>query len=144
MYVIGLDDEVQRFRLMHSEIIEFFQCIEFDMKRIYSGMSADSFDDCMEYLDGNNWGVIMYKLKKLDNSDNDPFFTEEEYELLDEIREKRNFWCHQCYLEFVYIQDGLERYNRLQKLNRQLENEKNRVSKLHHKMQDIYFEYFYE
>ena len=41
----------------------------------------------MDYLDGNNWGVILNKLKKLDYSDNKPYFTEDEYKLLDEIPE---------------------------------------------------------
>jgi len=53
-----------------------------------------------------------------------PYFTEDEYKLLDEIRERRNYWCHQCYLDFVYIQNEYDRQNRLSKLIRQLENEK--------------------
>jgi len=29
---------IEKFRLMHCEIIENYQCIEFDMRRIYSAM----------------------------------------------------------------------------------------------------------
>ena len=76
----GAPSAEDRFKAMHSEIIMYFQCIEHDMKRIYSGMSADDYYDCMDSLDGNNWGVILNKLKKLDRSDNDPYFTEEEYQ----------------------------------------------------------------
>lgn len=42
----------ERFKAMHSEIIMYFQCIEHDMKRIYAGMSADDYYDCMDMLDG--------------------------------------------------------------------------------------------
>ena len=65
--------------------------------------------DYMESLDGNNWGVILNKPKKLDRSDNDPYFTEEEYQQLDAIREQRNYWCHQCYLDYVYISNDFDR-----------------------------------
>ncbi len=30
---------------------------------------------------------------------------EKHYELLDQIREIRNYWCHQCYIDFHYIED---------------------------------------
>ena len=131
-----------KFKTMHSEIIKYYQCIEYDMKRIYSTMASDDYFDCMDMLDGKNWGEILNRLRKLDNSDNDPFFSEEEYALLDEIRERRNYWCHQCYLDYVYIENDFERFERLQRLCRQLENEKNRAYKLHQKMQDVYIDYF--
>ena len=131
-----------KFKTMHSEIIKYYQCIEYDMKRIYSAMSSDDYFDCMDMLDGKNWGEILNRLRKLDKSDNDPFFSEEEYALLDEIRERRNYWCHQCYLDYVYIENDFERFERLQRLCRQLENEKNRAYKLHQKMQDVYIDYF--
>lgn len=35
----------QQFRIKYSEIMENFQCIEYDLKRIYSAMSADDFDE---------------------------------------------------------------------------------------------------
>ncbi len=131
-----------RFKIMHSEIIMYFQCIEYDMKRIYSGMAADDYFDCMDSLDGDNWGVVLNKLKKLDRSDNNPYFSEEEYQQLDAIREQRNYWCHQCYLDCVYISDDRERQEKLEKLIRRLENERNRAYKLHRKMQNVFFEDF--
>ena len=140
--ILGGPSTEERFKAMHSEIIMYFQCIEHDMKRIYSGMSADDYYDCMDMLDGKNWGVILNKLKKLDHSDNDPYFTDEEYEQLDAIREQRNYWCHQCYLDYVYIHNDYDRQAKLERLIRRLENEKNRAYKLHRKMQDIYLEDF--
>ncbi len=136
------DTIVERFQKLHSEIIEYFQCIEYDMKRIYSAMDSDDFDDNMDWLANDNWGVVLGKLKKLDNSDGDPLLTEEEYNLLDEIREIRNYWCHQCYVDWVYIDEKNKREKRLERLTRQLENEHNRVYKLHRKMEKIYLEEF--
>ena len=28
-------------------------------------------------------------------------FKEKDYELLDKIREMRNYWCHQCYIDLL-------------------------------------------
>ena len=144
IFQYGAENDIERFRAMHSEIIEYYQCIEYDLKRIYSAMSSEDFDDCMDMLEGNNWGMVLNRLKKLDNSDGDPYLSEEEYRLLDEIRDRRNYWCHQCYLDFVYIDDQREQDNRLSRLVRQLENEKNRAAKVQAKIQDIYFDYFVE
>ncbi len=133
---------VEKFQKLHSEIVEYYQCIEYDMKRIYSAMDSDDFDENMDWLENDNWGVILNKLKKLDKSDNDPYFTDDEYNLLDEIRDRRNYWCHQCYLDWVYIDDDNKRLNRLERLTRQLENEHNRAYKLHRKMERIYLNEF--
>ena len=124
------DLAIEKFQKLHSEIIEYFQCIEYDMKRIYSAMSSDDFDENMDWLANNNWGVVLNKLKKLDNSDDDPFFNDDEYSLLDEIRDRRNYWCHQCYLDWVYCHDSWERNIKLQKVYNRLANENNIVSKL--------------
>ena len=133
---------IEKFQKLHSEIVEYYQRIEYDMKRIYSAMDSDDFDENMDWLENDNWGVILNKLRKLDKSDNDPYFTDEEYGLLDEIRDRRNYWCHQCYLDWVYIEDDNKRLNRLERLTRQLENEHNRAYKLHRKMERIYLNEF--
>ena len=130
------------FKIMHSNIMMCFQCIEFDLKRIYSGMSADDFDDCMDMLETSNFGDVLSRLKKLDKSDNDPYLSDSDYELLDKIREMRNYWCHQCYLDYVYIQNDQSRENKFQKIARRLDNDYNRVLKLHHNLQSFYFDHF--
>ena len=131
-----------RFRLLHSEIIEYYQCIEYDMRRIYASMNSRDYDEVMKEIGELNWGVILNRLKKLDSSDGNPYFTEEEYMLLDEIRGRRNYWCHQCYLDWVYIQDDNEQEKRLQRLVRQLENENNRAYKIHRKMENYFINDF--
>ena len=141
MLYIG-SSSLERFRKLHSEIIEYYQCIEYDMRRIYSAMSSEDFDDCMDELRELNWGVVLNKLKKLDNSDDNPYFTEDEYNTLDDMRNQRNYWCHQCYLDWVYISDDRNREERLQRLTRQLENENNRAYKIHRKMEDYFINDF--
>ena len=88
--------------------------------------------------------LLLLTVKKLDNSDGDPYLSDAEYETLDNIRDIRNYWCHQCYLDYVYIQNKREQEERFQRLARRLENEYNRVYKLHRKLQDFYFDNFVE
>ena len=132
---------LQKFRQLHSEIIENYQCIEYDMRLIYSSMCADDWDDTMDELSEDNWGTLLRKLKDLDYSDNKPYLSEEDYELLDEIRTRRNYWSHQCYLVFVYMEDSYERDERLRRMLRQIENEGNRAAKLQRKMENMYLNY---
>lgn len=143
--VFGLrTSSIDQFRALLGEIIEYFQCIEYDMKRIYSAMSSKDFGDCMDMLEGNNWGMVLIRLKNLDYSDDDPYISEADYCLLDEIRERRNYWCHQCYLDFVYIENEYEKEITLQRMIRKLENEKNRVAKLQAHLESFYFDTFFD
>jgi len=131
-----------QFKILHSEIMEYFQCIEYDLKWIYSGMSSDDFDDEMDILETSNFGNTLRKLKKLDYSDGEPWLSDYEYEQLVHIRELRNYWCHQCYLDFVYIDNDWQREMKFQRIANRLLNECNRVYNLHRKLQDLYFDWF--
>ncbi len=54
-------------------------------------------------LDTLTFGQIVKKLKQLDNSDGKPELSVSGYNFLEQMAQKRNFWCHECYREFVYI-----------------------------------------
>ena len=85
----------QQFRIKYSEIMENFQCIEYDLKRIYSAMSAYDFDENMDMLEFSNMGRTLRDLEEMDNSDGNPYLSEADYDTLDAIRELRNYWAHQ-------------------------------------------------
>lgn len=116
----------------------YCQCIEFDLKRIYSGMSGGDFEDSMDMLEKSNFGSTLKQLKRLDYSDGKLDLSEHYYDLLNEIREIRNYWCHQCYIDYVYIGDARRRENEFQKLARRLVNENNRLHKIHRRVESIY------
>jgi len=132
----------QQFKILHSEIMENFQCIEFDLKRIYAGMSSEEFDEEMDMLENSNMGNTLRQLKRLDHSDGDPWLSEDDYKQLDQIREMRNYWCHQCYLDFDYEGSQWKREMAFQKVANRLYNEHNRISKLQQKIESIYLDWF--
>ena len=98
-----------QFKLIHSELIQQVQCVENNLKIIYAAMCKGNFKNNLKSVEKMNLGKIARELEKLDNSDDIPEFSEEEYITIDEIREIRNYWCHQCYLDFVYIENDYER-----------------------------------
>ena len=126
------------FKILHSELIMYCQCIEFDLKRIYSGMSEANFDDTMDMLENSNLGRTLKKLKTLDFSDGTLDLSESLYEDLNEVREIRNYLCHQCYIDFIYIENAEIKENEFQMLSRRLENERNRLYNIHRVLERIY------
>lgn len=126
------------FKLIHSELIQQVQCTEFNLKRIYAAMKNGDFNDNFNDLKNSNLGVIARKLKDLDYSDNLPEFTEEEYKTIDDIRKIRNYWCHQCYLDYIYIQNDNEREIRFQEIANRLHYDELRTYDLFKKTESMY------
>lgn len=89
------------FKLIQSELIQQVQCIEF--KRSHTAMCKGNFDDNFDRLEKSNFGKSTRELENLAYSDECPELSEEDYELIEDIREMRNHWCHQCYLDYIYI-----------------------------------------
>ena len=105
-------------------------------------MSSEEFDDEMDMLETSNLGNTLARLKKLDYSDGKPWLSESEYTQLDRIRELRNYWCHQCYLDFIYIDNDWTQESIFQRISNRLYNEHNRAYNLHCKLENLYFNWF--
>ena len=97
-----MDKNINNFHFLVGQTIMHCQTIELDIKYIYSAMLKGDFDDNYSKVEELTLGQVINKLKKLDYSDNDHFFNEKDYELLEEITEKRNHIVHKTYQYFVY------------------------------------------
>lgn len=129
------------FKLIHSELIRQVQCIEFDLKVVYATMLKGDFQRNFKSVETMNIGKITNALENLDNSDGNPYFTEKDYQTIDEIREIRNYWCHQCYLDFVYIQDDYQREKKFQEVAEKLHYDELRTYDLSQKTQKMRLEF---
>ena len=125
------------FKLIHSELIMQVQTIEYDLKLIYAAMKSGDFEDNLSDLGKANLGRIAKELKKLDHSDGHPDLDDEDYKTIDNIREIRNYWCHQCYLDFVYIQDDYRREQKFQAIADRLSHDENLTWDLHEKLEKL-------
>ena len=83
-------------------------------------MHKGNFNNNLKSVEKMNLGKISRELEDLDNSDGMPEFSEEEYNTIDAIREIRNYWCHKCYLDFVYIENDYEREKAFQRVAEKL------------------------
>ena len=122
-----------QFKLIHSELIMQVQLIENDFRLIYASMKALVFEDNYENLEQAKLGKIIRALKELDNSDGAPELSDKDYETLNQIREIRNYWCHQCYLDYIYIVDDNAQEKKFQKIAERLHQDGNRTWTCHEK-----------
>lgn len=96
------------FKILHSETIMFCQLIEHDLKWIFSFMHTGDQYENFEKLEKTTLGTLVNKLKELDNSDDDPFISNDDYNFLKQMTQKRNYWCHQCCVDFIYEKDFVQ------------------------------------
>lgn len=94
--------DFNQFKNYHSEIIMFCQCIEYDLKIIYSYMCEGNQQENFKKLEKTTLGTLVKMLKELDNSDGELFISNDDYNFLKQMAEKRNYWCHRCFIDFIY------------------------------------------
>lgn len=127
------------FKMIHSELIQQVQCVEFNLRRIYAAMHKGKFEDNYRALENCNLGKITKELKELDYSDDFPELSKEDYKAINDIRIIRNYWCHQYYIDYIYINNDYEREREFQKIARRLQQDENRTYALLRKTEDLYF-----
>ena len=116
------------YKYLLGETIINYQLIENDLKMIYAGMLSGDFNDNFDYADKtfHGLGQIINALQKLDNSDNKPYFSKEDYKILKNLARDRNYYCHQCAIDFGYIQNFInsteykKNYSKLQSVNTEI------------------------
>lgn len=125
------------FKLIHSELIQQVQCIEYNLKIMYAAMLNGDFNKNFRSIERENLGKVANRLNDLDHSDDFSDLTEEDYKLIEEIRQIRNYWCHQCYLDFVYIPDDNQRECKFQKIAQRLHYDEHRTFALMKKTEQM-------
>ena len=87
------------FRDCHSELIEQFQWIEFNFKRIITNLTGKNILAGLEELKNESWGPLSIKVKQAESKYGITFIPDDVYDELNRMREERNYWCHQCYID---------------------------------------------
>ena len=93
------------FKTLHSQTIMYCQIIERDIKLIYAYMHTGDLDENFRFISKRTLGQAVILLKKLDNEDSKPNISASDYNFLMQMTEKRNYWRHSNYTDFMYIQD---------------------------------------
>lgn len=97
-------DKFDDYKYVLGETIILYQFMENDLKLMYAGMLQGSFYNNIEHVRKTYKGLgqIILALEELDNSDGSPYFSKETYELLHKLARQRNYYCHQCCMDFCY------------------------------------------
>ena len=90
---------LEKYRIGHSTLIEQYQWIEFDLEGLYAAISDEPFCEALREIEKDSIGGVVREIKKIEKEKNIVIFSEEEYQELDMLRERRNFWSHVCYTE---------------------------------------------
>ena len=125
------------FKLIHSELIMSVQYIEQDLKLIYSILKNGEFYDNYSGVENFPLGKLLKSLHEMDQELGYSKIKEKDYELLDQIREMRNYWCDQCYIDFHYIEDPQEHDKAFQKVAGRLHEDELRVYELQQKIEKL-------
>lgn len=117
-------------------LIKKCQCIEHDIKIMYAGMLRGNFYKNLDTVVNKPLGPVLKKLEELDYSDGAPYFSRDDYNLLNEIKEIRNYWVHKGYIDFLYgtIDDYQKRINKQYK---KLSNDVNRLIPLATQLENV-------
>lgn len=136
--------DIDTFKILHSETIGFCQIIESDLKWIYSLMLAGDVSENRALIEKDTLGQIVSKLKELDKSDGEQFISDGDYNFLKQMTKKRNYWCHNCYRDFMYESDpyASEAYRKvcvmLQRDHDRLEQVRNNVEQAKMNANDVF------
>lgn len=93
---------LKEFRITHSTLIEHYQFIEAHLEGIYAAVSDKNFADGIKDVEKDSLSGIIREIREIEQEKNINIFTEEEYQQLREIINRRNFWCHSCYFELSF------------------------------------------
>ena len=134
---------LDEFRIAHSNIIALYQGLEFNLKRICSILSDKGFIASMDDHERDSMGSVIRELIKL-TKDNDTLrLSDESYDLLNRFRERRNYWCHQCYLDICVKKDAQRRevlkVGRSEAIGRMLIDETRELEAFGAELEELYF-----
>lgn len=120
-------------------LIKKCQSIEHDVKIMYAGMLRGDFNENLNTVINKPLGPVLKKLEGLDYSDDSPYLSREDYTLLNEIKDIRNYWVHKGYIDFMY--GTVEGYqNRIAKQYQKLTGDCSRLISLAQQLENIRIE----
>lgn len=120
--------ELKDFRLMHSELVEHYQFIEFHLEGICAVLYGGSLYDGMKQVEKHSISRLIQEVRRLEKGRSASILTEDEWQELEQVNARRNFWCHECYVDLVFDlkTGGLKNISDL----RMMLDDRNRASRL--------------
>lgn len=135
----------EEFRSLHSQIIEKYQWIEFNFKRILSLLMNKDLGIGLYELDGVAWGHLVASIRTAEHEKETAFISDAFYAEFDAARKERNYWCHQCYLDIGYDEDANKALRvKPRELVDRLLNDSRSARELQEQIQGIYYDVLHD
>lgn len=131
--------DLNNFHVLIGETMMECQCIEHDIKVIYAAMKSGDFKNNYKFISEYTLGKALVELEELDICNVNPYFSVNDYKLLDSIRNIRNHWAHRGYVNFVY-REGEEFYSAFNEQLSRLKSDYKMLSALSKQTEAIRFE----
>lgn len=127
------------FHFLLGQTVMFCQIVEWDVKRIYCAMRRGDIVENFETLKAERWtlGETLAELQKLDYSDNRPYLSLDDYAYLRKLTGKRNHWCHEAYINFVYLGDDFSSSKEYKKECRWLIEDNRTLTEVYKKLEQV-------
>ena len=93
--------KLDAFRKDHSTIIEHYQYIEHHLEGIYASVCGKSFCSGLKDVEKSSLHQLISEIKHAESQSTTPILSPDEYEAFERIRLRRNYWCHECYVDMV-------------------------------------------
>lgn len=90
---------IDEFRILHSKIIEQYQFIEWHLEGIYGLLEHGDFEELTHRVENDTMGELIRKVRFLIKENKLDILNKDDFHILDNIRDDRNYWCHTNYLE---------------------------------------------
>ena len=89
----------QEFRINHSKLIEQYQFIEWRLEGIFGLLENGDFEELTHRVENDTMGELIRKVRFLIKENKVTYLDKEDFAILDDIRDDRNFWCHSNFLD---------------------------------------------
>lgn len=126
--------ELQEFRIVHSKLIEQYQFIEFHLEGIFGLIGDGNFEELTHRVMNDTMGELIRKVRFILKEKKINLLSKEDYAILDEIRDDRNYWCHSCYIEMKVKMDDTKVQKRIGSINDDL----NKVESMNDKLINVF------
>lgn len=96
--------ELNEYRILHSQIIEQYQLIEFHLEGLFALMQGqgNNFEELAHRVENDAMGELIRKVRFLiKERKHQDVITKHDFNDLDRIRDDRNYYCHENFLSNI-------------------------------------------
>lgn len=124
--------EIEVFRVNHSRIIEQYQLIEWHLEGIFGLLEQGDFEELTHRVENDTMGELIRKVRFLIKENKVSLLSKEDFSILDDIRDDRNYWCHSCFLD---VNDNPEKY---EEIGNRLVSNLDKVILMNDKLEEVF------